>query len=62
VAIVTPPGESAPSGYRWQEAWPIAEGWLPHSVDPLDWWRWLVYRQPWGNLTSREADLLVRIE
>jgi uncharacterized protein (TIGR03663 family) len=62
VAIVAPPGESAPSGYRWQEAWPIAEGWLPHSVDPLDWWRWLIYREPWGNLSSREADLLVRIE
>jgi len=62
VAIVSPPGESAPSGYRRQEAWPIAEGWLPHSVDPLDWWRWLVYRQPWGDLSSREADLLVRIE
>lgn len=62
VAIVAPPGESAPSGYRWQEAWPIAEGWLPHSVDPLDWWRWLIYRESWGNLSSREADLLVRIE
>jgi uncharacterized protein (TIGR03663 family) len=62
VAIVSPPGESAPSGYRRHEAWPIAEGWLPHSVDPLDWWRWLVYRQPWGDLSSREADLLVRIE
>jgi len=62
VAIVTLPGESAPSGYRWQRTWPIVEGWLPHSVDPLDWWRWLVYRQPWGDLSSREADLLVRIE
>jgi len=62
VAIVAPPGEPAPSGYRWQEVWPIAEDWLPHSIDPLDWWRWLVYRQPWGDLSSREADLLVRIE
>ena len=62
IAIVTLPGESAPSGYRWQRTWPIAEGWLPHSVDLLDWWRWLVYRQPWGDLSSREADLLVRIE
>jgi hypothetical protein len=62
VAIVAPPGESALSGYRRQEAWPIAEGWLPHSVDPLDWWRWLVYREPWGDLSYKEADLLVRIE
>jgi len=62
VAIVTRPGESVPSGYRRQGAWPIAEDWLPHSIDPLNWWRWLVYREPWGDLSSREADLLVRIE
>jgi len=62
VAIVAQPGESVPSGYRQQGAWPIAEGWLPHSIDPLNWWRWLVYRQPWGDLSSTEADLLVRIE
>jgi uncharacterized protein (TIGR03663 family) len=62
VAIVAQPGESAPSGYRQQGAWPIAEGWLPHSIEPLNWWRWLVYRQPWGDLSSREADLLVRTE
>lgn len=62
VAIVTPPGEPVPSGYRSQGAWPIAEGWLPHSVDPLNWWRWLVYREPWGDISLREADLLVRTE
>jgi hypothetical protein len=62
VAIVTQPGESVPSGYRRQGTWPIAEDWLPHSIDPLNWWRWLVYREPWGDLSSREADLLVRIE
>ena len=62
VAILTPPGESAPSNYRRQEAWPIAEGWLPHSIDPLDWWRWLVYRESWGDSSIREADLLVRVE
>jgi uncharacterized protein (TIGR03663 family) len=62
VAIVTQPGEPVPSGYRSQGAWLIAEGWLPHSIDPLDWWRWLVYREPWGDLSSREADLLVRTE
>jgi uncharacterized protein (TIGR03663 family) len=62
VAILAPPGESVPFDYRWEEAWPIAEGWLPHSVDPLDWWRWLVYRDPWGDLSVREADLLVRVE
>jgi uncharacterized protein (TIGR03663 family) len=62
VAIVAQPGESAPAGYHRQGTWTIAEGWLPHSIDPLNWWRWLVYRQPWGDLSSKEADLLVRIE
>ena len=62
VAIVIPPGEPVPSGYRSQGTWPIAEGWLPHSVDPLHWWRWLVYREPWGAISLREADLLVRTE
>ncbi len=62
VAIVTPAGESPPGGYRWQGTWPIAEGWLPHTFDPLDWWRWLVYRQPWGDLSSIEADIVVRVE
>jgi uncharacterized protein (TIGR03663 family) len=62
VAIVAQPGESAPSGYHREGAWTIADGWLPRSLDPLNWWRWLVYRQPWGDLSSREADLLVRIE
>jgi uncharacterized protein (TIGR03663 family) len=62
VAFVAPPGGAAPSGYRSEGAWPIVEGWLPHSLDPLDWWRWLVYRQPWGDLSPREANLLVRTE
>jgi hypothetical protein len=62
VAIIAQPGESASPGFQRQETWPIAEGWLPNSIDPLNWWRWLVYRQPWGDLSSREADLLVRIE
>jgi len=62
VTIVAQSGESAPPGYHRQEAWSIAEGWLPDSIDPLNWWRWLVYRQPWGDLSSREADLLVRIK
>ena len=62
VAIVTPAGESTPSGYRWQGTWPIAEGWLPQTFDPLDWWRWLVYRQAWGDISSIEGDLVVRVE
>jgi hypothetical protein len=53
-------GEPAPAGYRLEKGWPIAEGWLPHTIDPLDWWRWLVYREPYGGLTSTQAELLVK--
>jgi uncharacterized membrane protein len=53
-------GQPAPAGYRIDRTWPIAQGWVPRTVDPLDWWRWLVYREPFGSLTSTEADLLVK--
>jgi 4-amino-4-deoxy-L-arabinose transferase-like glycosyltransferase len=53
-------GQPAPAGYRVDRRWPIAQGWVPRTVDPLDWWRWLVYRESFGSLTSTEADLLVK--
>ena len=53
-------GQPAPVGYRRERTWPIAEGWVPDAIDGLDWWRWLVYREPYGGLTSTEADLLVK--
>jgi len=53
-------GQPAPAGYRIDRTWPIAQGWVPRTVDSLDWWRWLVYREPFGSLTSTEADLLVK--
>lgn len=63
VAILKPAGEAVPPGYRPTErTWPVAKGWIPSSIDPLAWWRWLVYRKPYGNLSSIEADLLVRGE
>ena len=54
------PGQAAPAGYRIDRTWPIAQGWVPHSIDGLDWWRWLVYREPYGGLTSTQAELLVK--
>jgi len=53
-------GKPAPDGYRVDRTWPIAQGWVPRTIDGLDWWRWLVYREPYGSLTSTEADLLVK--
>ena len=60
VAYLAVPGEPAPAGFRAERTWPVAQGWLPHTIDPLDWWRWLVYREPYGGLISTQADLLVK--
>ncbi len=60
VAYLAVPGTTVPIGYGLERTWPIAEGWVPSSIDPLSWWRWLVYREPYGGLTSTEADLLVK--
>ena len=59
-AFLAVPGQPAPAGYRVDRRWPIAQGWVPRTIDPLDWWRWLVYREPYGSLTFTEADLLVK--
>jgi len=57
---LTVPGQPPPAGYRIDRTWPIAQGWVPHTIDGLDWWRWLVYRDPYGSLASTEAVLMVR--
>ena len=59
-AYLAVPGQPAPNGYRIDRRWPIAQGWVPEAIDGLDWWRWLVYRESYGSLTSTEAELLVR--
>ena len=59
-AFLAVPDQPVPAGYQVDRRWPIAQGWVPHTVDPLDWWRWLVYREPYGSLTSIEADLLIK--
>jgi len=59
-AYLAVPGQPAPVGYRIVRTWPIAQGWVPNAIDGLDWWRWLVYRESYGSLTSTEADLLVK--
>jgi uncharacterized protein (TIGR03663 family) len=59
-AYLAVPGQPAPSGYRIDRSWPIAQGWVPETIDGLDWWRWLVYRESYGSLTTTEAALLVK--
>ncbi len=42
--------------------WLLGEGWYPTDIDPLPLWRWLVYREAYGTLTSMttvEAQILV---
>jgi hypothetical protein len=59
-AFLAVPNEPVPAGYRIDRRWPIAQGWVPSSINGLDWWKWLVYREAYGSPTSIEADLLVK--
>jgi hypothetical protein len=43
------------------EPWRLGEGWYPHDLDALPLWRWLVYREPYGNLESVDAQILVPV-
>lgn len=54
-AIVVPLGLRvegfAPSGGVWQ----LGEAWYPTDIDALWLWRWLVFREAYGNLDSMES-------
>jgi hypothetical protein len=43
------------------EPWRLGEGWYPDDLDALRLWRWLVYREPYGNLDSVDAQILVPV-
>lgn len=36
-------------------SWRVAEGWAPDDFEVLPAWRWFVYRQPYGNLSTTEV-------
>ena len=36
------------------ESWRLGEGWYPTDLDALPLWRWLVFREAYGNLDSME--------
>lgn len=40
-------------------AWRIGEGWYPEEIDALLLWRWLVYREAYGNLEEVDVHVLV---
>ena len=61
-AIVVPAEEPVPGFTRVGEVWRLGEGWYPKELDALPLWRWLVYREAYGNLNSMnrvDAQILV---
>lgn len=57
--FVTPAGRDAPSGFEpVGDPWPLAEGWAPSDFDILPAWRWFVFRQPYGNLSIVDVEIL----
>jgi hypothetical protein len=53
VGVEAPPGLQ-PLG----DPWRLAEGWAPSDLDPLPAWRWFAYRQPYGNLSVVDVQIL----
>ncbi len=39
--------------------WRVADGWFPRSFDILPAWRWLAQREPYGNLSTIDVQILV---
>jgi len=59
--VVTRP-DAAPSGFvGLDEVWWVAEGWYPDEVlAPRRMWRWLLYREPYGDLDVVDTRIYVR--
>ena len=58
-AVVVPGGREVEGFTPLAEPWRLGEGWYPPDLDPLRLWRWLVYREPYGNLDGVDAQILV---
>jgi len=60
-AVVTRP-DAAPSGFvGLDEVWRVAERWYPDEVlAPRRMWRWLLYREPYGDLDAVDVRIYVR--
>jgi hypothetical protein len=41
------------------EEWRLGQGWYPADIELLRLWRWLVYRESYGNLDIVDAQILV---
>jgi hypothetical protein len=51
-AAVVPLGTEVPGFTASGEPWRLAEGWYPTDIEPLPLWRWLLFREQYGNLKS----------
>ncbi len=61
-AVVVPAGREVDGFTTASEVWRLGEGWYPTDLELLPLWRWLVFREPYGNLNSMEkveAQILV---
>ncbi|MCH7999842.1 MAG: glycosyltransferase family 39 protein [Chloroflexi bacterium] len=61
-AVVVPVGREVDGFTTASEVWRLGGGWYPTDLDILPLWRWLVFREAYGNLNSMqevEAQILV---
>lgn len=58
-AVVVLAGQEVEGFTSLGDAWRLGEGWYPADLEPLPLWRWLVYRESYGNLDGVDAQILV---
>lgn len=57
--IVLLAGSQPPSGFESTGGpFRVAERWVPGEIDPIPTWRWFVYRERYGNLSTTEVQVL----
>lgn len=58
-SIVLLTGSQPPSGFESTGGpFPVAGRWVPGEIDPIPTWRWFVYRERYGNLSTTEVQVL----
>lgn len=60
VAVYVGAPDARPVGFMPEGAsWRISEGWYPEGPELAEVWRWLLYRRPFGSLSSTEATIFL---
>jgi hypothetical protein len=61
-SVYVAPASATPAGFASQgEPWRLLEGWYPTERSTLKSWRWLLYRTPFGNLSSTDAAIFLPV-